>query len=143
LPKRLIDLLPDNHQDSHGEPLAKLVLSENILEAFPRYTSLSYCWGDERNFKTTRATVEAFHQQIPTRELPLTFKDAFEMTKHLGIRYIWIDALCIVQDDKLDWEKEVAHMHDVYASSFLTNLSKLVRQNRHRRAVSNRLVPIL
>jgi hypothetical protein len=42
------------------------------------------------------------------------------MTRQLGIRYIWIDALCIVQDDKSDWAKEVAHMHSVYASSFLT-----------------------
>ena len=119
-PKRLIDLLPDNNQDSQGELRAKLVFSENIPETFPRYTALSYCWGDERNFKTTRATADAFHQHIPTAELPLTFKDAFETTIQLGIRYIWIDALCIVQDDEHDWAEEVAHMHDVYASSFLT-----------------------
>lgn len=120
MPKRLIDLLPDDGQDSHGEPHSKLIFSENILETFPKYTALSYCWGDERNFKTTRATVEAFHQNIPTTELPCTFKEAFELTRQLGIRYIWIDALCIVQDDKSDWAKEVAHMHSVYASSFLT-----------------------
>lgn len=120
LPKRLIDLLPGNDQDTHSKPRAKLVFSENILETFPRYTTLSYCWGGERSFKTTIATVDAFHQQIPTPELPRTFKEAFETTRQLGIRYIWIDALCIVQDDKLEWEKEVAHMHDVYAGSFLT-----------------------
>jgi hypothetical protein len=120
LPKRLIDLLPDNIQDPHTKPRAKLVFSGNILEAVPRYTALSYCWGGERNFKTTRATVEAFHENIPTPELPRTFKEAFEVTRQLDIRYIWIDALCIVQDDKLEWSKEVAHMHDVYASSFLT-----------------------
>lgn len=120
MPKRLIDLLPDNNQDSHGGLRATLVFSKDIPEPFPRYTALSYCWGDKRDFKTTRATVEAFHQHIPTAELPLTFEDAFQTTKQLGIRYIWIDALCIVQDDKLDWAKEVARMHDVYASSFLT-----------------------
>lgn len=120
LPRRLIDLLPDNDQDSQGEPRAKLVFSKNILEMFPRYTALSYCWGGERKFKATRTTVKAFHQDIPTSELPPTFKEAFETTRQLGIRYIWIDALCIVQDDKLEWEKEVAHMHDVYAGSFLT-----------------------
>lgn len=48
------------------------------------------------------------------------FAEAFEVTRQLGIRYIWIDALCIVQDDKLDWAAEVAKMHNVYAGSFLT-----------------------
>jgi hypothetical protein len=120
LPNRLIDLLPEKNQDIHGEPLAKLVFSKNISETFPRYTALSYCWGGERNFQTTRATVEAFHQNLPTLELPRTFREALETTRQLGIKYVWIDALCIIQDDKLDWAKEVARMHDVYASSFLT-----------------------
>jgi hypothetical protein len=81
---------------------------------------LSYCWGDDRNFKTTRETVDVYHQNIPRLELPRTFQETFEVTRQLGIRYLWIDALCIVQDDELDWAKEVAHMHDVYAGSFLT-----------------------
>jgi hypothetical protein len=116
LPKRLIDLFPNGKHDGH----AKLVVSENIAERHPKYTTLSYCWGDDRNFKTTCAVVEAFYQDIPSFELPHSFADAFHLTRQLDIRYIWIDALCIIQDDKLDWKTEVATMHNVYAGSFLT-----------------------
>jgi hypothetical protein len=142
LPKRLIDLLPDNNQDLHGEPRAELVFAGNVSERVPKYTALSYCWGGERNFKTTRATVEAFHEDIPTSELPRTFKEAFEVTRQLGIKYIWIDALCIVQDDKLEWSKEVAHMHDVYASSFLTIQASEARAPSEGCFIPNRSDPV-
>lgn len=142
MPKRLIDLLPDNNQDLHGEPRAELVFAGNVSERVPKYTALSYCWGGERNFKTTRATVEAFHEDIPTSELPRTFKEAFEVTRQLGIKYIWIDALCIVQDDKLEWSKEVAHMHDVYASSFLTIQASEARAPSEGCFIPNRSDPV-
>lgn len=64
--------------------------------------------------------MDAFHQSIPVLELPRSFTDAFDLTRQLNVRYIWIDALCIVQDDKLDWETEAATMHNVYIGSFLT-----------------------
>jgi len=52
--------------------------------------------------------------------LPKTIRDAIEITRQLGIRYIWIDALCIVQDDRLDWASESAKMGAIYSASFLT-----------------------
>jgi hypothetical protein len=120
LPKRLVDLLPGNKHSDHGDHLALLVFSKDIAEEHPKYTALSYCWGDNRTFRTTCTTVGAFHQDIPDKGLPRSFAEAFQLTRQLGIRYIWIDALCIVQDDQLDWNTEVAKMHGVYAGSFLT-----------------------
>jgi hypothetical protein len=120
LPKRLIDLTPGGKPTSQGGESARLVLSREIIEKHPKYTTLSYCWGSDQTFKTTSATMDAFHQSIPVLELPRSFADAFDLTRQLNVRYIWIDALCIVQDDKLDWETEVATMHNVYIGSFLT-----------------------
>ena len=52
--------------------------------------------------------------------MPSTFQDAIEVTRRLGVRYIWIDALCIVQDDRQDWERESGKMANVYHNSFVT-----------------------
>ncbi len=52
--------------------------------------------------------------------LPLSFQDAVRITKGLGLRYLWIDSLCIIQDDAADWEEQAAQMADVYRSAYLT-----------------------
>lgn len=52
-------------------------------------------------------------------EMPQTFVDAITVTRHLGIRYIWIDSLCICQDDAEDWSRESARMCDVYSNAYL------------------------
>jgi hypothetical protein len=52
--------------------------------------------------------------------LPKTFRDAVAVTRALNIRYIWIDSLCIIQDDLQDWEQEAAKMASIYEGSFLT-----------------------
>ncbi|KAF5501888.1 hypothetical protein CGCA056_v014768 [Colletotrichum aenigma] len=60
------------------------------------------------------------HQDgIDLSSMPQTFKDAVAVTRYLGMRYIWIDSLCIVQDDVLDWECEAARMADVYGYAYL------------------------
>ena len=53
-------------------------------------------------------------------ELPLTHKDAIKYTASIGIPFLWIDALCILQDDKKDWGREIAAMSKIYTQSFLT-----------------------
>ncbi|KAH7126591.1 heterokaryon incompatibility protein-domain-containing protein, partial [Dendryphion nanum] len=57
---------------------------------------------------------------IPWEQIPSTFRWAIEFTRSMGIKYIWIDSLCIVQDDELDWACESAKMCDVYSWSYLT-----------------------
>ena len=58
-----------------------------------KYTALSYCWGDSNAIRTTRASISNFKQKISLKNLPKTLKDAVTVTKHLGINYLWIDAL--------------------------------------------------
>ncbi|KAK1707868.1 hypothetical protein BDP67DRAFT_581527 [Colletotrichum lupini] len=59
------------------------------------------------------ASLEEHKEGIITATMPQTFQDAVTMTRKLGIRYLWIDALCIVQDDIADWSREASTMGDV------------------------------
>lgn len=85
-----------------------------------KYTTLSHCWGTARYLQLTSDSLSALKQNIPLSDLPLTFKEACEVTRRLGIRYIWIDSLCISQDSKGDWLHEAALMHKVYSHSYCT-----------------------
>jgi hypothetical protein len=53
-------------------------------------------------------------------DLPKTFQDAIMVARYLGVRYLWIDALCIVQDDKIDWHREALSMGNIYQNAICT-----------------------
>ncbi|KAF5872954.1 putative het domain-containing protein [Botrytis fragariae] len=84
-----------------------------------RYATLSHCWGDYQPLQTKRESFRQHRKGIAWKTLPLTFRDAISIVRALGIRHIWIDSLCIVQDDQDDWEKEAARMAIVYSNSYL------------------------
>ncbi|KAI1121603.1 HET-domain-containing protein [Nemania abortiva] len=88
------------------------------------YAALSYCWGSEEEaenqLKTTSATIQSHILQIVFGCLPQTVADAVQVCRSLGIRYLWVDALCIIQDNKDDWAREAFEMANVYAKSFIT-----------------------
>ncbi|TVY17032.1 hypothetical protein LARI1_G005997 [Lachnellula arida] len=88
-----------------------------------RYTALSHCWGTGPTCVTTKDTLEARKQAIPLHILSKTFQDAITITRQLGITYLWIDSLCIVQDDDEDWSREGANMSNVYRNSTVTILA--------------------
>lgn len=70
--------------------------------------------------QTTSANIAERKRGIPFSEIPKTFQEASSLARHLGIRYLWVDSLCIVQDDKLDWQRESAQMASIYAKAALT-----------------------
>lgn len=82
-----------------------------------KYVTLGHCWGtSERPLKTTKDTLEKRKSGIPRLRLPRIFHDAITMTMLLGFQFVWIDSLCIIQDQESDWE-EAAKMIDVYSNS--------------------------
>jgi len=91
-----------------------------------RYVALSYCWGtiDSSFVTTTSANLHERKNKIAYSSLPKTIQDAIIITRKLGLRYLWVDALCILQgsDDfaKADWARESSRMAEVYGNSFLT-----------------------
>ncbi|KAH6876338.1 heterokaryon incompatibility protein-domain-containing protein [Thelonectria olida] len=109
LPKRVIDV------DGHGD--VRLIETQGRPA---RYICLSHCWGLERIITTTTATIHKRKKQIALSELSKTFRDAVEMTRKLGVRYIWIDSLCIIQDSLADWEIESAKMSSIYTYAYVT-----------------------
>jgi hypothetical protein len=95
-------------------------LFENLGER-DNYLTLSYCWGQGERLLTTISSYEIFRRRLPSDDqIPLTFRDAFTVTRALGHRYIWIDALCIIQDDPQDLNREMAKMGDIYHNSTVT-----------------------
>ncbi|KAH7121994.1 heterokaryon incompatibility protein-domain-containing protein [Dactylonectria estremocensis] len=98
----------------------RLVDTKHEISEKARYATLSYCWGPVRPLTTTKDNVELFSNRIPVESLPRTFHESIAITRELGIRYIWIDSLCIIQDDLGDWRREAARMKDIYAGSSIT-----------------------
>lgn len=85
-----------------------------------RYIALSHCWGKSPQVRTLNANIEQFKEEIVFENLSKTFQDAIRVTRRLGIEYIWIDSLCIVQDDKYDWLQESELMGSVYKNAYVT-----------------------
>ncbi|AEO67896.1 uncharacterized protein THITE_2145156 [Thermothielavioides terrestris NRRL 8126] len=113
LPTRVLDL---------GLGSSDAVRLRELKGHMARYICLSYCWGRLEFLKTTRDNFERHKQGIKPEELPRTFRDAITIARALGVRYLWIDALCIIQNDvdDADWKRESATMVDVYRHSYLT-----------------------
>lgn len=98
-------------------------------KACQRYIALSYCWGShlwaERSTPIlTASSLETMKTAIRMTDLPQTIHDAVVITRRLGIRYLWVDALCILQGSdakaKADWERESSRMATTYGNAFLT-----------------------
>lgn len=85
-----------------------------------RYVALSYCWGPTLPVLTTTANLQAHQDGIDFAALPKTLQDAITMARYLGFQYIWIDCLCIIQDQKKDWSREAASMATIYSNAHLT-----------------------
>lgn len=81
------------------------------------YAALSYCWGGDENFKTEQHTLQDFCNEIPVDRLPQTLKDAFDLTKRIGLEYLWVDAVCIVQGNQREREEESRKMGDIYSNA--------------------------
>lgn len=83
------------------------------------WVALSHCWGGGKPMSLTKATLDQLRENIAFANLPPTFQNAVTITRHLGLHYVWIDSLCIVQDDRADWEQEAALMGPVYNRAFI------------------------
>ncbi|KAI3325459.1 HET-domain-containing protein [Xylariaceae sp. AK1471] len=91
-----------------------------MLPTSSDYVTLSYCWGATLQLQTTEETLHRFHEVIPTDLLPKAYVDAFSIARALGVGYIWINALCIVQDDDEEWQTESAKLGKIFQKSLLT-----------------------
>lgn len=84
------------------------------------YATLSHCWGGSLTVMTTKASLLQRERGIPMDTLPKTYRDAIMTCRKLDILYLWIDSLCIIQDDMSDWERHSGMMGTIYQNSTLT-----------------------
>jgi Heterokaryon incompatibility protein (HET) len=109
--------------DKDGDQVGgyKVSLRENP-EDVTKYIALSHCWGLHQPLTTTKdeETLAARKAGIEWKVLPKTFRDAITICAGLDVNYIWIDSLCILQDDENDWGVESAKMGTIYENAWLT-----------------------
>ncbi|THV48837.1 hypothetical protein BGAL_0225g00160 [Botrytis galanthina] len=91
-------------------------------DRYTKYLALTHCWGKEMpEAATTKTrTLERRLLSIPFKTLPRTFRDAITITRRLGLQYLWIDSLCIVQNSLQDWQQESAKMGKIYSHAYCT-----------------------
>ncbi|KAL8362833.1 hypothetical protein RB601_008870 [Gaeumannomyces tritici] len=121
LPTRLIDL---GARGSGSNPTLVVTAQSPRTRSKRKYATLSYCWGSSSEaasqLTTTRETFTQRSNGIPLSTMPNVVQDAIAVCHAIGIRYLWVDALCILQDDGEDWARESELMGKVYAHSYLT-----------------------
>jgi hypothetical protein len=84
------------------------------------YVALSHCWGGIATVSLRHENKAELENGIPCDKLPKSFRDAVTVTLRLGLEYIWIDSLCIIQDSTEDWQQEASQMHKVYRNADVT-----------------------
>ncbi|KAK3346068.1 heterokaryon incompatibility protein-domain-containing protein [Lasiosphaeria hispida] len=112
-PTRLINVRNPDHPQ-----LA--VLSEDDDQSSVRpYAALSYVWGLKQEYVLTKAALEEMRTGLDLSRLPRTISDAIRAARRLGFDYLWVDALCIIQDSPEDKARELPLMSDTYRESSL------------------------
>ncbi|KAH6843171.1 heterokaryon incompatibility protein-domain-containing protein [Chaetomium sp. MPI-CAGE-AT-0009] len=118
-PSRVLDL---THVDATEPQLEQRVYLLETAKATPtgRYTTLSHRWGPTEQFRLAQHTYPQLIEGVPLGSLPRLIQDAIFVSLELGIRYIWIDLLCIYQDEDniADWQHESTLMNQVYSNTF-------------------------
>jgi hypothetical protein len=117
LPTRLIHIEPSSNPDT--VPVIKIELTAHMDQDI-EYAAFSHCWGISMPLKLLNANEVSFRTNIEFSKTSKNMQDAVKIARSLGIYYIWIDSLCIIQDSDEDWKAEAAKMGDVYAGATCT-----------------------
>ncbi|KAH7195362.1 heterokaryon incompatibility protein-domain-containing protein [Fusarium oxysporum] len=116
-PYAVVPWYPTRLQDL-GDPksisVPRLIETATNLPKGP-YLTVSHCWGKSKHICATTNNLQSLYTGV--HSLPRTFQDAATATRNLGYRYLWIDSVCIVQDDEEDWAREAALMYKVYTTA--------------------------
>lgn len=108
-----------NHQTLSALSIKEIC--RRVLLHKPSYACLSHCWGTSRSKHITKhENFETNCEGIPISELPRIFREAVLISRALHLQYIWIDSICIVQDDEEDWTSHVKLMANIYSNAYIT-----------------------
>ncbi|PBK63368.1 HET-domain-containing protein [Armillaria solidipes] len=108
LPTRVIDCKDPDHP--------RLFVSNGMKAD---YVVLSYVWGESQPHCTTTQNLESYIDGIPSQNIPKTITDAITVAQKLGLRYLWVDAFCILQDSKDDKAREIAQIRRIFRDAYV------------------------
>ena len=114
LPDRVIEII----EESSDKFTLRLLSTYGSQRG--HYITLSHRWGGSFTLKTTKNTLSDRAKGFAFKDLPRTFRDVVVVAKAMGILYVWIDSLCIVQDDEQEWLGQSVKMGSIYANSTFT-----------------------
>lgn len=118
---RALPLLPDRAIwiEANNASHIQLLEPKNI---YAKYIALSYCWGPvgPNTYLTNAHNLNAMKAGIGFNDLPPLFQDVIDTARALGIEYIWIDRLCIIQGDDKDFHSQALKMGEIYGNATLT-----------------------
>lgn len=123
LPKRVIDVGSQNDSSipklytTHGEKA--------------QYVALSYCWGGPQSGKLENNNLRQYCVALDTRKLSQTVQDAIHVVRAVGLRYLWVDAICIIQDDDNDRATEISVMSQIYQRALFTIAAESAQSARN------------
>ncbi|TGO70350.1 hypothetical protein BOTNAR_0001g00250 [Botryotinia narcissicola] len=137
LPIRLLDVVVPSNPG-----IVRLCFTSDLPTERLDYAALSHCWGSNHPPKTTKKNLQSQLQGFPESRLPQTFYDAVRTTRELGLRYLWIDSLCIVQDDRNDFEVECARMDTIYTNALCTIAASDARDSRDGLSQLRKMKPV-
>lgn len=116
IPTRLIDV--------RNTDLRLVGKAELVQQGQPKYAALSYCWGTKSelccDYSTTAKNEQLRKSGLGLNPLPPVLQDAVMMARALSLPYLWVDAICILQDQADDWQRESAELDRIYGSAFVT-----------------------
>jgi hypothetical protein len=113
-PSRLLDV-----GTSHEPPYIRLIETGGVKVPL-RYVALSHMWGKLVPLRALKANYTDLKSKLSWLKLSKNFREAVVVTRASGLRYLWIDSLCIIQDDPEDWRREARSMFQVYSSAEVT-----------------------
>ncbi|KAF3039016.1 hypothetical protein E8E12_006925 [Didymella heteroderae] len=119
LPARLIDL--------DKSEILRVIETRHIYDTNLQYAALSYVWGANQKFVLTSTTRSDLENGFDASHLPRTIRDAIKTARRTGLRYIWVDALCIIQDSDEDKARELPKMRTIYKHAAVTVVAAVAK----------------
>lgn len=110
--------LPSRVLDCSNPRKPRLLVTDTMEDS---YAALSYVWGEKQPNSTSTSNIDIYTTSgIDLNLIPRTIQDAIDSTRRFGLRYLWVDALCILQDSREDKDREIAQMRKIFHDAHVT-----------------------
>ncbi|VUC24207.1 unnamed protein product [Clonostachys rosea] len=96
------------------------LIQKDVVEPGARYATFTHCYPmEDSSTQLIQSNIGQFRSSLPLSHLPLSYRDAFTVLQRMGLQYLWIDRLCVIQDSESDLAAHDNVRSDIYANSFL------------------------